>query len=166
VQMKRTQADTPTIRMDCHPIQTYCCPHLCHPTIFTPDALPGTTLPFYPAWNRHQVCWLPYPVASFIKYAFSAASIIPLGRVVSAKKFAGLKHNCCHQKCTHKFGFTFLILHFWCRLTRVVPDKIQEGHKMVVCARVKQNKFSQMFGTSAIMMHKISSLLDVLNSAI
>ena len=26
-----------------------------------------------------------------------------------------------------------LILPFWCRLTRVVPDKIQEGHKMVVC---------------------------------
>jgi len=27
-----------------------------------------------------------------------------------------------------------LVLPFWCRLTRVVPDKIQEGHKMVcVC---------------------------------
>jgi len=25
-------------------------------------------------------------------------------------------------------GFTF-----WCRLTHVVPDKIEEGHKMVVC---------------------------------
>ena len=25
--------------MDCHPIQTYWCPHLCHPTIFTLEAL-------------------------------------------------------------------------------------------------------------------------------
>jgi len=30
-------------------------------------------------------------------------------------------------------GFTFLVLPFWCRLTRVVPDKIQEGRKTVVC---------------------------------
>jgi len=29
--------------------------------------------------------------------------------------------------------FTFLVLPFWCRLTRVVLDKIQEGCKMVVC---------------------------------
>jgi len=29
-------------------------------------------------------------------------------------------------------GFTFLVLPFWCRLTRVVPDKIEEGRKMVV----------------------------------
>ena len=28
--MKITQADTPTIRMDCHPIQTNWCPHLYH----------------------------------------------------------------------------------------------------------------------------------------
>jgi len=26
-----------------------------------------------------------------------------------------------------------LVLPFWCRVTRVVLDKIQEGHKMVVC---------------------------------
>ena len=29
-----------------------------------------------------------------------------------------------------------LVLPFWCWLTRVVPDKIQEGHKMVVCVYV------------------------------
>ena len=29
--MKITQADAPTIRMDCHPIRTNWCPHLCHP---------------------------------------------------------------------------------------------------------------------------------------
>ena len=28
--MKITQADTPTIRTDCHPIKTNWCPHLCH----------------------------------------------------------------------------------------------------------------------------------------
>jgi len=30
-----------------------------------------------------------------------------------------------------------LVLPFWFRLTRVVPDKIQEGHKTVVCVRVR-----------------------------
>jgi len=29
-----------------------------------------------------------------------------------------------------------LVLPFWCQLTRVVLDKIQEGHKMVVCVCV------------------------------
>jgi len=32
--MKITQADAPTIRMDCHPIQTNWCFHLCHPHHF------------------------------------------------------------------------------------------------------------------------------------
>jgi len=45
--MKITQAEAPTIRMDCHAIQTNCCPHLCHPTMFIQDALPYTTLPIY-----------------------------------------------------------------------------------------------------------------------
>jgi len=31
--MKMTQADAQTICMDCHPIQTNWCPHLCYPTI-------------------------------------------------------------------------------------------------------------------------------------
>jgi len=50
--MMITQADTPTIWMDCHLIQTNWCPHLCHPIIFTPDALPGTTLPIYPGLGQ------------------------------------------------------------------------------------------------------------------
>jgi len=29
-----------------------------------------------------------------------------------------------------------LVLPFWCRLIQIVPDKIQEGHKMVVCVCV------------------------------
>jgi len=29
-----------------------------------------------------------------------------------------------------------LVLPFWCQLTLVIPDKIQEGHKTVVCACV------------------------------
>jgi len=42
-----------------------------------------------------------------------------------------------------------LVLPFWCRLTRVVPDKIQEGRKMVVCVCVyrwtmKQNSFTHL----------------------
>jgi len=32
--MKITQADTPTIWMDCHPILTNWCLHLCHPHHF------------------------------------------------------------------------------------------------------------------------------------
>jgi len=32
--MKITQTDAPTIWMDCHPIQTNWCPHLCHPDHF------------------------------------------------------------------------------------------------------------------------------------
>jgi len=49
-EMKITQADTPTIRMDHHPIQTNCCLTSAIPTIFTPDSLPGTTLPIYPGF--------------------------------------------------------------------------------------------------------------------
>jgi len=44
--MKITQADIPTMRMDCHPIQTNWCPHLYHPP---PDA---TTLPIYPGLGQ------------------------------------------------------------------------------------------------------------------
>jgi len=50
--VKITQADASTIWKDCHPIQTNWCPHLCHPTIFMPDALPGTTLPIYPGLGQ------------------------------------------------------------------------------------------------------------------
>jgi len=62
--MKITQADTPTIRMDCHPIQTNWCPHLCHPHHFL-RRMPSLTQPsrFILAWDRHQICWLAYPVA-------------------------------------------------------------------------------------------------------
>jgi len=35
-----------------------------------------------------------------------------------------------------QIGFTFLVLPFWCQLTQVVSDKIQEGHKTVVCVFV------------------------------
>jgi len=50
--MKITQADAPTILMDCHPILTNWCPKLCHPTIFMLDALPGTTIPIYPGLGQ------------------------------------------------------------------------------------------------------------------
>ena len=33
-------------------------------------------------------------------------------------------------------GFTFLVLRFWYRLTRVVPDKVQDGRKTVVVVLV------------------------------
>jgi len=47
---KITQADTPTIRMDCHPIQTNWCPHLCHPHHFYVGC---------PSWhNPPNLSWL------------------------------------------------------------------------------------------------------------
>jgi len=34
------------------PIQANWCPHFCHSHHFTPDALPGTTLPIYPGLGQ------------------------------------------------------------------------------------------------------------------
>ena len=50
--MKITQAVAPTIRMDCHPIQTNWRPTSAIRTIFTQDALPYTTLPIYPVLGQ------------------------------------------------------------------------------------------------------------------
>jgi len=72
--MKITQADAPTIRMDCHPSRLIGALISAIPTIFTPDALPGTTLPIYRGLDRHQICWLAYPVAwSSQDYEFNTA---------------------------------------------------------------------------------------------
>jgi len=61
-----TQADAPTIWMDCHPIQTNWCPHLCLPQFLR--RMPFLTQPsqFILAWNRlaYQVAWLPESVPS------------------------------------------------------------------------------------------------------
>jgi len=38
-----------------------------------------------------------------------------------------------------EIGFIFLVLPFWYWVTRIVPDKIQEGRKTVVCVCVLQN---------------------------
>jgi len=35
-----------------------------------------------------------------------------------------------------QIGFTFMVLPFWCRLTWMVLDKVQEGRKMIVCVCV------------------------------
>jgi len=40
--------------------------------------------------------------------------------------------SCCNK--------SRLVLPFWCRLTQVVLDKIQEGRKMVVCVLVYSKK--------------------------
>jgi len=60
--VKITQANAQKIRMDCHPILTNWCPHLCHPPFLWRMAQPSQ---FILAWDRHQVCWLAYPVAWF-----------------------------------------------------------------------------------------------------
>ena len=72
--MKITQADAPTIWMDCHPFQSNWCPHLCHPHHFTQDALPYTTLPIYPGLGQapNMLVYVPsglvaYPVACLVR---------------------------------------------------------------------------------------------------
>jgi len=45
--MKITQADAPTIWMDCHPSRLIGASISAIPTIFMPDALPDTTLPVH-----------------------------------------------------------------------------------------------------------------------
>ena len=50
--MKITQADAPTIRMDCHPSRLIGALISAIPTIFTPDAIPDTTLPIYPGLGQ------------------------------------------------------------------------------------------------------------------
>jgi len=48
--MKITQSDTPTIWMDCHPLQTNWCPYLCHPHHFYARC---------PSWhNPPNLSWL------------------------------------------------------------------------------------------------------------
>jgi len=74
--MKITQADAPTIWMDCHPIQTNWCPTSTIPTIFTQDALTYTTLPIYPGSGQAtnmMACipnrlWLLFTGAIFWRY--------------------------------------------------------------------------------------------------
>ena len=54
--MKITQADVPTIRIDCHLTATRSrligAPTSAIPTIFMPDTLPSTTLPIYPGLGQ------------------------------------------------------------------------------------------------------------------
>jgi len=57
-----TQADAPTIRVDCHPIQTKWCPHLCIPTILRRMPFLAQPSQFILVWDRHQICWLAYLV--------------------------------------------------------------------------------------------------------
>jgi len=66
VQRKITKADTLTIRLGATPSGLIS--GFRHPPIFTPDALPATTIPLYPGlltWDRYQICWLAYSVAWF-----------------------------------------------------------------------------------------------------
>ena len=69
VQNEVTQADAPTIWMDCHPIHTNWYPHLYHPHHFYVGCPSWhmVTQPsqFILAWDRHQICWLAYPLAWF-----------------------------------------------------------------------------------------------------
>jgi len=64
--MKITQADAPTIEMDCHPVQTNWCPHLYHPHHFYAGCPSWHNPPNFSClgkWDRHQICWLACPVA-------------------------------------------------------------------------------------------------------
>jgi len=50
--MKITQADAPTIQMDCHQSRLIGASTCAIPTIFMLDALPYTTLPIYPGLEQ------------------------------------------------------------------------------------------------------------------
>ena len=65
--MKITQADAPTIRMDCHLIQTNGAPISAIPTILCRITFLLQPSRFILAWDRHQICWLAYLVAWLIK---------------------------------------------------------------------------------------------------
>jgi len=75
--MKITQADTPTIRMDCHPSKLIGAPISAIPTIFTQDALPDTTLPIYPGL-RHASNMLAYIPSGLVPFARTQARICRL----------------------------------------------------------------------------------------
>jgi len=51
VQGKITDANAPTIHLDATPSR-HRCPHLHHPLIFMPNALPAATLPNYPGLGQ------------------------------------------------------------------------------------------------------------------
>jgi len=53
----------PTIWIDCHPIQTNWCPTSAIPSIFTPEAFPGTTVPIHPGLGQAPNMLLAYLVA-------------------------------------------------------------------------------------------------------
>jgi len=60
----------------------------------------------------------------------------------------------CYATATHylllkyiQTGFTFPVLSFWCRLTQVVPDRIQEGRKMVVCVCARRQHVQHITDT-------------------
>jgi len=55
----------------------------------------------------------------------------------------------CHSlSCSSK---SRLVLPFWCRLTQAVPDRIQEGYKMVVCVCVSVCYRQHMRGTITLL---------------
>ena len=71
-------------------------------------------------------CWHGYVSGSWCRFAYGPAD-------------ATVTHYLLLQQI--QIGFTFLVLPFWCRLTRVVPDKIQRAVKwlcafLCVCVRL------------------------------
>ena len=66
-----------------------------------------------------MLAWL----CAWIKVQICMAQLMPLPLTIS-----------CSSKI--QIAFNFLVLPFWCWLTRVVLDIIQEGRKMVVCVCV------------------------------
>jgi len=51
---------------------------------------------------------------------------------------------------------SILVLPFWYRLTRVVSDKIQEGHKMVVCVCVCVMQFYSLLSGGFHIQQRVS----------
>ena len=58
----RDRAETPTVRMYCHPSWLIGAPTSAIPTILRRMAFLTQPSLFILAWDRHRICWLAYPV--------------------------------------------------------------------------------------------------------
>jgi len=66
MQGKITEADTPTIRLGATPSGLISNPPSSSPIFLCQMPFPPQRSEFILAWDRHQICWLAYPVAWFM----------------------------------------------------------------------------------------------------
>jgi len=95
----------------------------------------------WPVKNWVVGCWRSYLSGASCRFAYSPAMPLPLTISCSSK--------------------SRLVLPSWCRLSRVVPDKVQEGRKMAMCVLATNNyhQFDEVVqneDTEAVLQHPAS----------